>query len=94
MAALPLRLQSLPVKTLSLFAITCVSAGYAFSRVVSLEAQAALGRATLGPRPCCSATNYWLGSDGAVYYAPVDGMEGWDYSSLKSRVAPYRRRRH
>ena len=138
MAALPLRLQSLPVKTLSLFAITCVSvsahgalphsvdslggggwyagveggvpfavgtfssfvdgnvragwsagvfAGYAFSRVVSLEAQAAWGRAGLGPRPCCSATNYWLGSDGAVYYAPVDGMEGWDYSSLKSRVA-------
>lgn len=138
MAAFPLRLQSLSVKTLFLFAITCVSvsahgalphsvdsiggggwyagveggvpfavgtfssfadgnvhagwsagvfAGYAFSRVVSLEAQAAWGRAALGPRACCSATNYWLGSDGAVYYAPVDGMEGWDYSSLKGRVA-------
>lgn len=64
-----------------------VFGGYAFSRVVSLEAQAVWGRASLGARECCTSTGYWLGSDGSLYYAPVDGMDGWDYSSLKSRVA-------
>lgn len=61
--------------------------GHAFSRSVSLEAQAAWGRAWLGARPCCTSTGYWLGSDGSMYYAPVDGLDGWDYRSLKSHVA-------
>ena len=62
-------------------------AGYAFSRAVSLEAQASWGRAGTGARPCCTETGYWLGDDGRQYYAPADGMDGWEYGSLKSRVA-------
>ena len=62
-------------------------AGYAFSRAVSLEAQASWGRAGTGARPCCTETGYWLGADGRQYYAPADGMDGWEYGSLKSRVA-------
>ena len=61
--------------------------GYAFDRVVSLEAQAVWGHANLGARKCCTSTGYWLGSDGLLYYAPVYGIDGWDYRSLKSRVA-------
>ena len=64
-----------------------VFAGFAFSRSVSLEAQASWGRAGLGSRPCCDATGYWLGADGSVYHAPAAGLQGWDYRSLKSRVA-------
>ena len=52
-------------------------AGYAFSRAVSLEAQASWGRAGTGARPCCTETGYWLGADGRQYYAPADGMDGW-----------------
>lgn len=63
-----------------------VFAGYAFSRTVSLEAQAAWSRPGLGARECCTESGYWLGSDGRRYYAPVSGMRGWDYRSLKSRV--------
>ena len=64
-----------------------VFAGFAFSRSVSLEAQASWGRAGLGSRPCCDATGYWLGADGSAYHAPAAGLQGWDYRSLKSRVA-------
>ena len=64
-----------------------VFAGFAFSRSVSLEAQASWGRAGLGSRPCCDATGYWLGADGSVYHAPAAGLQGWDYRSLKSRAA-------
>ena len=63
-----------------------VFAGYAFSRTVSLEAQAAWSRPGLGARECCTESGYWLGSDGRRYYAPVSGLRGWDYRSLKSRV--------
>ena len=34
--------------------------------------------------------NYWLGSDGVRYHAPVLGMEGWDYAGLKSSVTTQR----
>ena len=64
-----------------------VFAGFAFSRSVSLEAQASWGRAGLGSRPCCDATGYWLGADGSAYHAPAAGLQGWDYRSLKSRAA-------
>ena len=63
-----------------------VFAGYAFSPVVSLEAQAGWSRPALGARECCTESGYWLGSDGRRYHAPVSGLPGWDYSSLKSRV--------
>ena len=63
-----------------------VSAGYAFGRTVSLEAQASWGRPALAARRCCTESGYWLGSDGRRYYAPASGMEGWDYRSLESRA--------
>ena len=62
-----------------------VSAGYAFGRTVSLEAQASWGRPALAARRCCTESGYWLGADGRRYYAPASGMEGWDYRSLESR---------
>ena len=64
--------------------------GYRFNRVLSLEAQAAWGEVNLAQRECCISGNYWLGSDGVRYYAPVLGMEGWDYAGLTSRVTMQR----
>lgn len=58
--------------------------GYRFNRVLALEAQAAWGRVNLSARDCCP--DYWMGSDGMHYEAAVAGMEGWDYSTLRSRV--------
>lgn len=62
--------------------------GYRFSSVFSLEAQAAWGQMNLSVRNCCSG--YWLGSDGVRYESAVAGMEGWNYTDLKSRVATQR----
>ncbi len=58
--------------------------GYRFCPVLSLEAQAAWGQANLSDRDCCP--DYWLGADGNRYEVAVAGMEGWNYSSLRSRA--------
>lgn len=60
-----------------------IQGGYRFNRVLSLEAQAAWGSVNLSARDCCP--DYWLGSDAVRYEAAVAGMEGWSYSSLRSR---------
>ena len=44
----------------------------------------------MSQRDCCISGNYWLGSDGVRYHAPVLGMEGWDYAGLKSSVTTQR----
>lgn len=60
--------------------------GYRFSSVFSLEAQLRFGGLGLGNQSCCAEAGYWLGADGMRYFAPVNGMEGWAYSDLMSRV--------
>ena len=67
-----------------------IHGGYRFNRVLSLEAQAAWGEVNLAQQDCCISGNYWFGSDGVRYYAPVLGMEGWDYAGLKSCVTMQR----
>ena len=67
-----------------------VYGGYRFNPVLSLEAQAVFGKTGMSQRDCCISGNYWLGSDGIRYYAPVLGMEGWDYAGLKSSVTMQR----
>ena len=64
--------------------------GYRFNPVLSLEAQAVFGKTGMSQRDCCISGNYWLGSDGVRYHAPVLGMEGWDYAGLKSSVTTQR----
>ncbi len=60
--------------------------GYRFSHVLSAELSAKWGRTNLSARDCCANSDYWLGSDGVRYYAPVAGMDGWDYADIKSNV--------
>lgn len=67
-----------------------VYGGYRFNPVLSLEAQAIFGKMSMSQRDCCISGNYWLGSDGVRYHAPVLGMEGWDYAGLKSSVTTQR----
>ncbi len=61
--------------------------GYHFSRVLSAELSAKWGKTNLSARDCCVNSGYWLGSDGMRYYAPVAGMDGWDYAGIKSNVS-------
>ena len=67
-----------------------VYGGYRFNPVLSLEALAVFGKTGMSQRDCCISGNYWLGSDGVRYHAPVLGMEGWDYAGLKSSVTTQR----
>lgn len=57
--------------------------GFRFNPIFSLEASLAWGKTSLSAQECC---HYWLGADGMPYYAPVLGMEGWDYGNLKSET--------
>lgn len=57
--------------------------GFRFNPIFSLEASLAWGKTSLSAQKCC---HYWLGADGMPYYAPVLGMEGWDYGNLKSET--------
>lgn len=63
-----------------------VYGGYRFNPILSLEASATFGKLGLSMRDCCIGSNYWLGVDGVRYNAPVIGMNGWDYSNLRSDV--------
>lgn len=60
--------------------------GYRFNSVLSLELSAKMGRTTLSARDCCANSGYYLGADGVRYFAPVVGMNTWNYADLKSRV--------
>lgn len=64
-----------------------VYGGYCFNSVLSAEVSAKWGKTSLSAQDCCIDKGYWLGSDGIRYNAPVMGMDGWDYSNLKSDVS-------
>lgn len=60
------------------------SAGYHLSEVWSVEASAAFGQLRMGSQDCCA--DYFLGSDGRLYLAPVANMDTYPYPSLYSKV--------
>lgn len=60
--------------------------GYRFNPAVSLELSMKWGEVNLSAKQCCVDAGYWLGSDGIRYVAPVLGMNGWNYTDIKSRV--------
>ena len=61
--------------------------GYRFNPVLSADFSMKRGKAALSARECCAASGYWLGADGNTYHSPVAGMDGQDYSALKSDVS-------
>lgn len=60
--------------------------GYRFNPVLSAELSAKWGQTSLSSRDCCVDAGYWLGADAVRYYAPVSGLDGWNYADIKSRV--------
>ena len=60
--------------------------GYRFNSIFSAELSAKYGEMKLSAQDCCVERNYWLGSDGMLYYAGVLGMDSWEYANLKSHV--------
>lgn len=67
-----------------------IHGGYRFNTVLSAELFAKYTSVATSARPCCEASDYWLGSDGMMYYAPVLNMDGWDYSALRSDITAQR----
>lgn len=61
--------------------------GYRFNPVLSAELTLKWGKTLLSARDCCAASDYWLGADGVTYHSAVPGMDGYDYSELKSDVS-------
>lgn len=61
-----------------------VYAGYRFNPLISVEASATQGLVRTVSEEGCYG--YWLGHDGNHYFAPVEGMEGWEYEDLESRI--------
>ena len=61
--------------------------GYRFNPILSAELSAKLGQISLSAHGCCVDAGYWLGADGMRYYAPVSGLDGWNYADLKSSVS-------
>lgn len=61
-------------------------AGYEFNSILSLEGSFALGRLNMSAERCYIDNELWLGSDKNNYYAPVIGMQGWEYADLKSKT--------
>lgn len=61
--------------------------GYRFNPVLSADFSMKRGKVSLSTRDCCVQSGYWLGADGITYHSPVAGMDGQDYSALKSDVS-------
>ena len=62
--------------------------GYRFTNVWSLEMTATWGQSVLAEQNCCFDRHYFLGSDLKRYQSILipDGMNGWFYSDLLSKV--------
>lgn len=58
--------------------------GHRFNKLFSLELSASLSQIGMSACKCC--TSYWLGADWNRYFAPVAGMNGWEYSNLYNKV--------
>ena len=61
--------------------------GYRFTPVLSAELTLKWGKASLSARECCAASDYWLGANGVTYHSAAPGVDGYDYSELKSDVS-------
>src|SRR5574344_673239 len=64
--------------------------GYEFNRFISVDISADYGRIPMSERDCCYNSGYWLGDDWQMYYSPVVGMTGWNYTDIKSVAAMQR----
>lgn len=67
-----------------------IHGGYRFNAALSAELFAKYSSVATSARACCEASEYWLGSDGMMYHAPVLNMDGWNYSSLRSDISAQR----
>ena len=65
---------------------TGVFGGYRFNPWLSAELSLKYAQMRLTAQDCCVRRDYWLGSDGAWYGAPVLGLNTWNYADLKSHV--------
>ena len=61
--------------------------GYRFNPVLSAELRLKWGWTSMSARECCAQSEYWLGSDGAQYYAPVLDIPSLHFSDIYSRTA-------
>lgn len=61
--------------------------GYRFNPVLSAELTLKWGKTALSARDCCAASDYWLGANGVTYHSAALGVDGYDYSVLKSDVS-------
>jgi ompA family protein len=64
-----------------------VLGGYHINSFLSAEAEFKYTHLSLGTYDCCR--NLWLGSDGNRYFAPVAGMQGWNYRDVYSSTSLY-----
>lgn len=67
-----------------------IHGGYRFNAALSAELFSKYSSVATSARACCEASEYWLGSDGMMYHAPVLNMDGWNYSSLRSDISAQR----
>ena len=61
--------------------------GYRFNPIFSAELRLKWGWTSMSARECCAQSDYWLGSDGAQYYAPVLDIPSLHFSDIYSRTA-------
>ncbi len=61
--------------------------GYRFNPIFSAELRLKWGWTSMSARDCCAKSDYWLGSDGAQYYAPVLDIPSLHFSDIYSRTA-------
>lgn len=61
--------------------------GYRFNPIFSAELRLKWGWTSMSARDCCAQSDYWLGSDGAQYYAPVLDIPSLHFSDIYSRTA-------
>ncbi len=61
--------------------------GYQINSFLSTELEVNYRHLGLGAYDCYQ--NLWLGADGNRYFAPVTGMDNWQYSDLRSSISLY-----
>ncbi len=61
--------------------------GYHINSFLSTEAELSYRHLGVSAYDCCQ--HLWLGADGNRYFAPVAGMNSWQYTDLRSSVTLY-----